>query len=51
MTQNQYEQLATDLQSLARIVPLNWGSIQNNGTDNKINMFQINSFIPTKLLT
>lgn len=44
MTQNQYEQLATDLQSLARIVPLNWGSIQNNGTDNKINMFQINSF-------
>ena len=44
MTQNQYEKLAADLQSLARIIPLNWGSIQNNGTDKKINMFQINSF-------
>ena len=44
MTQNQYEQLALDLQSIARIIPLNWGSIQNNCTDNKINMFQLNSF-------
>lgn len=44
MTQIQYEQLALDLQSLARIVPLNWGSIQNDGTDKQINMFQINSF-------
>jgi hypothetical protein len=44
MTQNQYEQLASDLQSLAKIIPLNWGRIQNNGTDNKINMFHINSF-------
>ena len=44
MTQNQYEQLANDLQSLARIVPLNWGGIQNDGTDNQINMFQIHSF-------
>jgi hypothetical protein len=44
MTQREYEQLATDLQSLARIVPLNWGGIQNDGTDNQINMFQIHSF-------
>jgi len=44
MTQNQFEQLASDLQSLAKIIPLNWGRIQNNGTDNKINMFHINSF-------
>jgi hypothetical protein len=44
MTQNQYEQLAADLQSLARIIPLNWGGIQNDGTDNQINMFQIHSF-------
>jgi hypothetical protein len=44
MTQNQYEQLASDLQALARIVPLNWGGIQNDGTDNQINMFQIHSF-------
>lgn len=44
MTQIQYEQLALDLQSLARIVPLNWGGIQNDGTDKQINMFQIHSF-------
>jgi hypothetical protein len=45
MTQNQYEQLAIDLQSLAKIVPLNWGGIQNDGTDKQINMFQIHSFV------
>ncbi|WP_396179279.1 hypothetical protein [Flavobacterium sp.] len=44
MTQNQYEQLAIDLQFLTKIVPLNWGSIQNNKSDNKINMFAIHSF-------
>ena len=44
MTQNQYAKLASDLQALARIVPLNWGAIQNDGTDNQINMFQIHSF-------
>jgi len=44
MTQRQYEQLAADLQSLARIIPLNWGGIQNDGTDKQINMFQIHSF-------
>lgn len=44
MTQSQYEQLAGDLQSLARIVPLNWGGIQNDGTDKQINMFQIHTF-------
>lgn len=44
MTQNQYKQLASDLQELAKIVPLNWGEIQNDGTDNQINMFQIHSF-------
>ncbi|UQD56265.1 hypothetical protein [Flavobacterium sp. K5-23] len=44
MTENEYEQLSNDLKVLAKIVPLNWGFVQNNGTDNKINMFQINSF-------
>lgn len=44
MTQNQYEQLASDLQALAKIVPLNWGEIQNDGTDKQIGMFQIHSF-------
>lgn len=44
MTKNQYEQLANDLQYLEKKIPLHWGTIQNNGTDNKINMFQISSF-------
>jgi hypothetical protein len=44
MTQRQYEQLALDLQSLARIIPLNWGEIQNDVLDKQINMFQIQSF-------
>jgi hypothetical protein len=51
MTQNQYEKLASDLQALARIVPLNWGGIQNDGTDNQINMFQIHSFQELERLT
>jgi hypothetical protein len=44
MTQLQYEKLAADLQVLARIIPLNWGRIQNDGTDRQINMFQIHSY-------
>lgn len=44
MTKNQFEQLANDLQHLQRTIPVHWGCIQNNGTDNKINMFQISSF-------
>jgi len=44
MTTTEYLQLSTDLQQLARIIPLHWGSIQNDGTDKKINMFQIHSF-------
>jgi len=45
MTQNQFEQLASDLQSLAKIIPLNWGRVQNDGTDKQINMFQIHTFL------
>lgn len=44
MNQNQFEKLTKDLQSLAKIVPLNWGRVQNDGTDQQIDMFQINSF-------
>lgn len=44
MTQYQYEQMSSDLQSLAKIVPLHWGNIQNDVTDSEINMFQIQSF-------
>ena len=44
MTKQEYERLSIDLQELARIVPLNWGTIQNDRTDRQINMFQIDSF-------
>ena len=44
MTQNQFEQLASDLQSIAKIIPLNWGGVQNDGTDKQIDMFQIHTF-------
>ena len=44
MTQNEFFQLSKDLQSLVKSVPLNWGSIQNNDTDEQIDMFQIHTF-------
>lgn len=44
MNQTQYDSLSQDLQNLARIIPLNWGAIQNDSTDRNINMFQIHSF-------
>ena len=44
MTQKQFEQLASDLQSIAKIIPLNWGGVQNDGTDKQIDMFQIHTF-------
>ena len=44
MNESEYIKLSKDLQDLARIIPLNWGSIQNDKTDSKINMFSIHSF-------
>lgn len=44
MTPQEYLNLSNDLQALVRIIPLNWGNIQNDGTDRQINMFQIHSF-------
>lgn len=44
MTKNEYLKLSNDLQQLARIIPLQWGNVQNDRTDKQINMFQINSF-------
>jgi hypothetical protein len=44
MTQIEFIKLSNDLQKLARVIPLQWGNIQNDGTDNQINMFQIHSF-------
>jgi DNA-binding transcriptional regulator/RsmH inhibitor MraZ len=44
MTHSEYLQLSSDLQQLVKKIPLHWGSIQNDGTDQKVNMFKINSF-------
>lgn len=44
MTPNEFNQLSKDLQSLVKIIPLNWGTIQNDITDCQINMFKIHTF-------
>ena len=44
MTHFEYQKLSNDIQQLAKIIPLQWGNIQNDGTDKQINMFQIHTF-------
>ena len=44
MTKEEFKGLSAELQDLAKIIPLQWGNIQNNSTDSKIDMFQIDSF-------
>ena len=44
MTHQEYLQLSADLQQLLKTIPLHWGAIQNDGTDRKMDLFQINSF-------
>lgn len=44
MRHPEYLQLSSDLQQLLKTIPLHWGAIQNDGTDRKMDMFQINSF-------
>lgn len=39
-----FESLSSDLRALVTTIPLRWGQIQNNRTDDKINMFQIDSY-------
>ena len=39
MTHKEYLKLGKELQTLSKTAPLNWGSIQNNVTDRKIDMF------------
>lgn len=40
---NKYTNLGKDLQKLVKTIPLNWGRVQNNNTDKKINMFNCES--------
>jgi len=46
MNASQYHKLSNALQDLIRKneIPLNWGAIQNDKTDNKIKLFHISSF-------
>jgi hypothetical protein len=44
MTLNQFEVLSSDLQSLARIIPLKWGVIQNDAIDKQVDMFSLDSY-------
>lgn len=44
MTVDEFHILSNDLQNLAEIIPLNWGKIQNDISDGKIKMFEINSY-------
>ena len=44
MTNQEYLQLSSDLQQLVKKIPLHWGAIQNDGTDQKVDMFKIYSF-------
>lgn len=39
MTNSEYHILSKELQSLVKSIPLNWGRVQNNKTDYKIDMF------------
>jgi hypothetical protein len=43
MDTNEYSKLSKELQILSKRMPLHWGSIQNNRTDSKINMFLYNT--------
>ena len=43
MDYNEYLKISKDLQDLIKSIPLNWGRIQNNKTDSKINMFACNT--------
>ena len=41
MTEKEFEKLSLGLRKLAKSIPLNWGQVQNNRSDDKINMFSI----------
>ena len=44
MTAIEFIDLTTDLENVVNKIPEFWGSIQNDISDNKINMFEINSY-------
>lgn len=44
MTQSEFDKLSTDLRKIAQSIPLHWGAVQNNRTDDRINMFEIHTY-------
>lgn len=44
MTNEEFNTLSSDLRILAKNIPLNWGRVQNNKNDDKIDMFSIQSY-------
>jgi hypothetical protein len=45
MTSDEFLKLSNDLQHLASIIPLKWGSVQNNTADSNLNMFKIHTYL------
>lgn len=43
MDEIEYLRISKELQDLSKKIPLNWGEVQNNRTDSKINMFTLSS--------
>ena len=44
MTATEFERLSADVRKLAKLIPLNWGAIQNNAYDHLIDMFACEGF-------
>ena len=44
MTSREFDILSNDLRSLAVNIPLHWGAVQNDLTDDRIDMFAIDSY-------
>lgn len=44
MTQFEFEKLSADLRTIASKIPLHWGAVQNNSTDDRIDMFSLQSY-------
>ncbi len=44
MKQNEFDKLSSDLRQLAARIPLKWGRVQNNRSDDQIDLFSIHSY-------
>lgn len=44
MTSDEFDVLSSDLRRLAKLIPLQWGAIQNNQYDHLIDMFSCTDF-------